>query len=159
MLTRIIFVSLLSILATTIFAQGKITLKTEKLSDFQPQSLYRTNNQVGYLFKVDDDEYQAVGYKGERLEEILKTNEAAYKEFRKFQRRIALGKVSYWVSGAALVSFPFLVQDDDTDVQAVTKVGIVSLLGIGSSITFAVIYRNAPRHLENAVAIYNQGLN
>ncbi|MFK7948758.1 MAG: hypothetical protein AB8G11_14290 [Saprospiraceae bacterium] len=156
MLRRIIFVSMLSILAAATFAQEKIILKEEKLSDFQPQSLFRTNNQVGYLFKVGDGEYQTVGYKGEKVEDMLSTNEAAYKEFKRFKRKIAIGKIGYWTGGAALVSLPFLIQDDDT--QATTKFLVVGAIELAGTLTWGITHRNAPKHLINAVEIYNQNL-
>lgn len=158
MFKRIVLVSVLSVLSIAVFGQEKITLKEEKLSDFQPQSLFRTNNQVGYLFKVGDGEYQAVGYKGERLEEILSTNEAAYKEFKRFKRKIAIGKVGYWIGTAGLVSLPFIVQDDDTDRQVVTKLLVVISVELVGVSTWFITNRNAPKHLHNAVGIYNQAL-
>lgn len=157
MFKRIVFVSVLIMLSTTIFAQGKITLKEEKLSDFQPQSLFRTNNQVGYLFKIGEGEYQAVGYKGERLEDILSTNEAAYKEFKRFKRKIAIGKVGYWVSVTGFIPL-FSIQNDDTDARAITKIIAFATLELSGTLTWIIAHRNAPKHLHNAVGIYNQGL-
>lgn len=149
---------MLFIISIAAFGQGKITLKEEKLSDLMPKSLYKTKT-VGYLFKVDDSEYQAVGYKGENIAEILKKDKEAYKEFEKFQRKTRGSKVLLGIAVAAPLIFPLTIDyDNDTDREFFGKLITMGIVSIGSSITSGILNRNAPKHLINAVEIYNQNL-
>lgn len=159
MFKKIVFISIFSILSVAVFGQGKITLKEERLSDLQPQMIGKTFKfQVGYLFKVDGGEYEAVGYKGERLEKLLKADEAAYKEFKKFKRKVVISKVGYYVGLSAFVAIPFIIQDDDTESEKGAKVGtVLGLSTIGLTIS-TITHYNSTKHLANAVEIYNQGL-
>lgn len=158
MFKKLIFISILSILSTVVFGQGKITLKEEKTSDLLPMSLYKTKA-VGYLFKVDEGEYEGVGFKAEKLEETLSNNPEAYKEFKKFQRKTSIGKVFYWVGSAAPLVYIFSIDaKNNTDEQLIAK-GITALVvTVASYTTTLVLFKNAPKHLYNAVEIYNRNL-
>ncbi len=140
-----------------IHAQEKITLKTEVMSDFYPQSMFKSKVK-GYLFKVGDGDFQTVGFKGKNIEAVLKNNEAAYKEFLKFKRKINIGKVSYFVGVGALVSSPFWFSETDTDEQIKNKtigVLVTSVVSLGLTIYLG---NTCIKHLENAVVIYNSSL-
>lgn len=157
MLKKVVFISLLLILAVAVYGQGKITLKEEKASDLIPQ--WGSSYQFGYLFKVDDGEYQGIGRKGERLEDLLKTDEAAYKEFKKFKRKIVIGKAGYIVGLISVPSLYLVVQDDDEErernAKAITAVGIAA---IGTTV-YIITHFTTTKHLVDAVNIYNQNLN
>lgn len=158
MLKQLIFIGVLTILSTTVFGQGKITLKEEKTSDLFPMSFYKTKT-VGYLFKVEGEEYQGVGFKGEKIEEILKTDEEAYKEFRKFQRKISIAKASYWVTAVSPLAYAFSVDyDKNTEQQVIGKTITFGVVAIGGMTTTLVLFKAAPKHLHNAVQIYNRNL-
>ena len=150
-------ICLLCICSMTLFGQGKITLKEEIASDLLPMSLFRTKA-VGYLFKVDEEDFQGVGFKGEKLGEILKTDEAAYKEFRKFQRKAAVARTCYWIGSSMPLTCFFILGYDDTDEQLIGKVVGTAVVMIGSYTTTYIMAKNAPKHLHNAVEIYNQNL-
>lgn len=158
MLKQIIFISIFSIVSVNLFGQEKITLKEEKVSDLMPRSLYRTNA-VGYFFKVGEGEYEAVGYKGKAIEEVLKTDTEAYKEFEKFQKKVTGAKVFAGVSIASPFGWLLSIDYDNDDAQDFARKGIVAaVVYTGSLVTSMILYRNAPKHLVNAVEIYNQNL-
>jgi len=158
MFKKIAFVSLFSILSIVVFGQEKITLKKERMSDLQPQSTFKAKQPVGYLFKVGDGEYQAVGFRGENLMEVLKNDPEAYKEFKRFKRKAKLSKVFSWIGVGSALAYLVILDDNDTESQTIRKLvatGIVSLTG---SISSLVLFKKAPRHLENAIVIYNRNL-
>ncbi len=158
MLKQLIFIGILSMLSVATFGQDKITIKAEKLSDLVPQSFYKTKYQVGYLFKVGDGEYQPVGYKAEKLEAILKTDEAAYQEFKRFKRKNAIGKISYWAGIGGMLALTLSVDNNDSFRQAENKrIGALATL-LGGTITYLLLNKNSTKHLVNAVEIYNQNL-
>lgn len=158
MLKQLIFIGVFALLSVATFGQDKITIKAEKFSDLVPQSFYKTKYQIGYLFKVGDGEYQAVGYKAERLEEVLKTDELAYQEFEKFKRKITVGKVTYWVSLGSSYGLYLSQNNSDTIEQRRTK-WIGSLVALfGGTTAYVLINKSATKHLLNSVEIYNQNL-
>jgi len=159
MLKQLIFISLSLLLSFVAFGQEKITIKEEQLSDVSPASLYKAKNQIIYLYKVGEGDFQAIGYKGESIEEILKTDEAAYKEFKKFKRNLAFYKTFYWVGTAVPVGLLILADNENITLDQSIATAITGLaVMIGSYTTSLVSLRNAPKHLHNAVMIYNLNL-
>jgi hypothetical protein len=121
-------------------------------------SFYRTKA-VGYLFKIDEGEYEGVGFKAKKLDLLLRNDPEAYKEFKKFQRKTSIGKVFYWVGSAVpLVYIVSIDAKNNTDEQLIAK-GITALVvTIVSYTTTLVLFKNAPKHLYNAVETYNRNL-
>lgn len=157
MFKKLMLIGVFSICSMMLFGQGKITLKEEATSDLLPLSFYRTKA-VGYLFKVDGNDFQGVGFKGEKLGEILKSDEAAYAEFRKFQRKVSIAKAFYWVGASMPLTFLVITDYEDSDEQILIKAISTFTIMIGSYTTTIVLFKNAPKHLHNAVQIYNQNL-
>lgn len=159
MLKKIVFISLFAMLSISVFCQEKITLKEEKFSDLVPQSFYKTKYQVGYLFKIGDGEYEAIGYKAEKLEEILVTDEIAYKEFKKFKKKIAVGKVSYWLGIGSWYGLYISSQRENNSIEQRQNRFIGSFIAIiGGTTTYLVLNKSAIKSLKEAVEIYNQNL-
>lgn len=159
MFRKTLLIGFFSVLSLAMFGQEKIILKKETLSDLQPQLIAKTSKrQVGYLFRVGEEDFQAVGYKGSRLEVLLKENEAAYKEFQKFKRKVTVSKVAYWLSVASFVSTPLIVSENDTDAELTAKVGTTLGVALVGLTTALITNMDSTKHLENAVEIYNQNL-
>jgi hypothetical protein len=157
MIQKWLVVFVLFCLTTSAFAQDKITLQEERLSDFYPQSLFRTRAKA-YAFKVGEDDLQPVGVKGRNIEAVLMQDEAAYKEFKKFKRKINGGLVPYGIGTAAYLSTPFLINGNDTDQDAAKKsIVTLSVLTVGA-VTGYIMQRRSIRNLKNAVEIYNLNL-
>ena len=157
MIQKWLVVFVLFCLTTSVFAQDKITLQEERLSDFYPQSVFRTRAKA-YVFKVGEGDLQPVGVKGKNIEAVLMQDEAAYKEFKKFKRKINSGLVAYGVGTAAYLSTPFLINENNTDQDAAKKGAVtLSVLMVGS-VTGYIIQRRSIRNLKNAVEIYNMNL-
>jgi hypothetical protein len=156
MIQRWLVVFVLFCLTTSVFAQ-EITLQEERLSDFYPQSMFRTRAKA-YVFKVGEGDLQPVGVKGRNIEAVLMQDEAAYKEFKKFKRKINGGLVPYGIGTAAYLSTPFLFNDNSTE-QDIAKKSIVTLsvLTVGV-VTGYIMQRRSIRNLKNAVEIYNLNL-
>lgn len=159
MLKNLLLIVLLSVVSLTLFGQEKITIKEEAVSDFVPQNFYKTRFQYGYLFKVGEGEYQAIGYKAENLEEVLKNDVIAYKEFEKFKQKITTSKVSFWVGYVGFFGLTLSQNGNDSIEQSRAKwIGsLVSAIGGGTA--YFLLNRSAKKHLFNAVEIYNQNLN
>lgn len=150
------------LISTASYGQEKIILKAEKVADFYPKSLTKFRAK-GYLFKVGEDgEYQVIGKKGENLEAILMQDEEAYKQFKRFKRKLATGKIAFWTStGAYLTTWGVPYNTDsseefrqDYQIRALIRLGAIVVGG-----TATILFRNrAMRNLEKAVAIYNVNL-
>lgn len=158
MFKKVVFLCLIALSSMSVFAQGEIILKAEKMSDFYPQSLWKSSGK-GYLFKVGDGDFQVVGYKGSNLEEVLKNDEAAYKELKKFKRKVNVSKAAYYIGLAGLVAFPMSINENDNDEQVRNKILATAGVSLVGSVTSLVLTLNSPKHLYNAVEIYNRNLN
>lgn len=155
---KVLFLCLIFTVSMSAFAQDKITLKEEQMSDIYPQSLWKSSGK-GYLFKVGDGDFQGVGHKGNRLEEVLKNDEEAYKEFKKFKRKVAIAKVGFYVGMGSLLAYPLAIDQNDTDEEFARKTLTICGISLTGSITSIVLNFSAPKHLHNAVEIYNRNLN
>ncbi len=150
-------ISLFSILYFTTFAQDKITIKVERVSDVNPLAIFQTPKQLVYLYKVGEGDFEGIGHKGNRIEEVLKTDEVAYKEFKRFKRKLAIGKTFYWagtVIPLTVLALPF----DENSQQGINIAAGSLIFMLGSYTTTYLTFKNAPKHLHNAVMIYNQNL-
>lgn len=157
MIQKLLVVFVLFCLTTSIFAQDKITLQEERLSSFYPQSIFK-GRAKGYIFKVGEGDFQSIGRKGENIEAVLMQNEAAYKEFKKFKRKINGGSIAYGVGVAAYLSSPFVMDGNDSSKTLQIKgVATAATLLIGS-VTGAILHLRCTRNLKNAVEIYNMNL-
>ena len=150
------------LMINTTIAQDRIILKEEKVADFYPKSLTKFRAK-SYLFKVGEDtEYQVIGKKGENLETILMQDEEAYKQFKRFKRKMATGKIIFWTStGTYLTTWGVPYNSDnaeafrqDYQIRALIRLGTIIVGG-----TTTILLRNqAMRNLEKAIAIYNVNL-
>ncbi len=98
MIQKLLCVFVVFLITFTATAQEKIILQEEYLSSFNPQSLLK-GKAKGYIFKVGAGDFQPVGKKGVNIETTLMQDEAAYKEFKKFKRKINSGHLA---NGAGL---------------------------------------------------------
>ncbi len=157
MINRMFFIGIFLLGMFSAQAQSEIVIKAEKMSDFYPQSMGQSFLK-GYVFKVGEGDFQAIGHKAKNLEAVIKNDEAAYKEFKKFKKKVAIGKVTYWVGFIGLYSFPVVVDEYDTDAQMINKLIATVGTSLAGFTTTIILHHNAPKHLFNAVEIYNQNL-
>jgi hypothetical protein len=157
MIQKLLVVFSLFCLTTSLFAQDKITLQEERLSSFYPQSIFK-GRAKGYIFKVGESDFQPVGRKGESIEAILMQDEAAYKEFKKFKRKMNSGSIAYGVGAAAYLSTPFLMDANDSiETMQIKNVAAVGTLLVGT-VTGLILHYRCTRNLKKAVEIYNLNL-
>ena len=157
MIQKWLVVFVLFCLTTSVFAQDKITLQEERLSSFYPQSIFK-GRAKGYIFKVGEADFQPIGRKGENIEEILMQDEAAYKQFKKFKRKINGGSIAYGIGVSAYLSTFFIIDgNDSSETMQIKGVATAATLLIGS-VTGAILHLRCTRNLKNAVEIYNLNL-
>lgn len=154
--------SICLLVSTASFGQEKIILKAEKVADFYPKSLTKFRAK-GYLFKVgEESDYQVIGKKGENLEAILMQDEEAYKQFKRFKRKLATGKIIFWTSTGTYVTIWGLPYNTDSNEAFQQEYQIRALIRLGAIVvggTATILLRNrAMRNLEKSVAIYNLNL-
>lgn len=151
--------SLCLLVSTASFGQEKIILKAEKVTDFYPKNLLK-GKAKGYLFKVgEESDYQVIGRKGKNIEAILMQDEEAYKQFKRFKRKLATGKIIFWTGVGSYVTVWGTPYQADITYQDVRNRSLIrtSILIIGGTAT--ILLRNRAMHnLEKAVAIYNVNL-
>lgn len=157
MIQKLLVVFVLFCLTTAAFAQDKITLQEERLSAFHPQSIFKSLTK-GYIFKVGDGDFQPVGKKGENLEAILMQDEAAYKEFKKFKRKVNGSHIAYGVGAAAYLSTPFIMDGNDSSTTLQIKGVSTAAILLAGSVSGVILHFRCTRNLKNAVEIYNRNL-
>jgi hypothetical protein len=157
MIQKLLFVFAIALITFTATAQEKIILQEELLSSFHPQTLFK-GKAKGYIFKVGEGDFQPLGRKGGNIEAILMQDEAAYKEFRKFKKKINAGHISYGLGAAAYLATPFSMSENDSP-QVIRTKGIIgiSTLVVGT-VTGYILHRRCIRNLKKAVDIYNGNL-
>lgn len=143
--------------ATPIFAQETITLQEEKVADFYPKNILKSWAK-GYLFKVGDSELQVIGRKGENLEKLLIQDDEAYKQFKKFKRKVTTGKVVFWLSVGTFVGESMTPYQEYTS-EVSRRRSFIRLSSVVIGGTTTIIYRAlAVRNLKKSIRIYNENL-
>ena len=146
------------LVSTASFGQEKIILKAEKVKDFYLKNIIKSKAK-GYLFKVGEDDYQVIGKKGKNLEAILMQDEEAYKQFKRFKRKLTSGKIVFWTSVGSYTTVWMTPYDNDITYEDVRNRSLIrtGIMIVGGTTT--ILLRNrAMRNLEKAVAIYNVNL-
>lgn len=143
--------------ATPTYAQETITLQEERIADFNPKNILKSRAK-GYLFKVGDNELQVIGRKGENLEAILMQDEEAYKQFKRFKRKLVTGKVVFWTSvGTHLGSSYWQFGDNSIEVYEEQRLIRLSAIVVGGAATIA-FRALAIRNLKKSIRVYNENL-
>jgi len=153
-----LLISLLIGLTFQVFAQDKIVLKEYAASEFIPTSIIRNNTTKGFIFKVGTADFRPVGILAKELEPHLRINENAFNEFKRFKKKAKGSRYALLLGYATWVATPLIMQSfgkQNTYLPIlVTGVGI-SLTGY---ISFVILQKNAPKHIGNAVYLYNESL-
>ncbi len=143
---------------TQLLAQDKIILKEYSASEFIPTSLARSNMTRGFIFKVGESDFRPVGMMAKELEPHLRINDAAFNEFKRFKNKAKGSRYALILGYATWLATPLVMQRFG---KQNTYLGILAT-GMGVSLTgflgFIVLQKNAPKHIGNAVFMYNESL-
>lgn len=139
-------------------AQDKIYLKAYRPMDLMPTLAFKVKKPPAYIFKVGEQDFRSVGWMARELEPHLKINEAAFTEFKRFQRNVKISRYSIYIAIASWMTAPFVIQAYGNQ----QNIGPLFLAFYGTSITGGITHlvfrKKAPKHLVNSVYLYNESI-